>query len=189
VSTADQSCDRQIRDLTAFAKRAGYTLVAPPYIEKASGMKADRKERRKIMAQAQGRHIDTVLVTELSRWGRSTIDLLNSVEELASYRVSLVAQTGLSFDMATPNGKLMLRLMAGISEFERDLISERIKSGLEAAVARGSKLGKPKGNKTDDMHREAVLELRKAGFAIRPIASKLKIGKDTVSRIIQSAAS
>jgi putative DNA-invertase from lambdoid prophage Rac len=186
VSTEDQSCERQERDLVAFAERAGYQVVGI-YKEVASGARDDRKVRAKIITQAQGRHIDTVLVTELTRWGRSTLDLINTVEALASYRVSLVAQTGMTFDLATPQGKLMLTMLAGFSQFERDLIAERTKSGLASAVAKGVKLGRPCGNKTDEAHREAVLELHKLGFSIRPIANKLKISKDTVSRILKTA--
>jgi DNA invertase Pin-like site-specific DNA recombinase len=71
VSTADQCCERQERDLRAFAERAGYEAVGV-FKETGSGAKLDRVERRKVMALAQARQIDAVLVTELSRWGRST---------------------------------------------------------------------------------------------------------------------
>jgi putative DNA-invertase from lambdoid prophage Rac len=71
VSTADQSCDRQEHDLRAFAKRSGFEIVGV-YKEKASGAKTDRIERKKVMALAQAREIEAILVTELSRWGRST---------------------------------------------------------------------------------------------------------------------
>lgn len=73
VSTADQSCERQERDLRAFAERAGYEAVGV-FKETGSGAKLDRVERRKVMALAQARQIDAVLVTELSRWvaARST---------------------------------------------------------------------------------------------------------------------
>ena len=66
VSTADQSCERQERDLAAFADRAGYE-VAGIFKETGSGAKLDRAERRKAMALAQARQIDAILVTELSR--------------------------------------------------------------------------------------------------------------------------
>jgi putative DNA-invertase from lambdoid prophage Rac len=70
VSTADQSCARQERDLAVFAARAGYE-VAGVFKETGSGAKLDRAERKKVMALAQRREIDAVLVTELSRWGRA----------------------------------------------------------------------------------------------------------------------
>ena len=73
VSTADQSCARQERDLTAFAARAGYEVVGV-YKETGSGVRRDRLERKWVMALAQARAIDVVLVTELSRWGRGSAD-------------------------------------------------------------------------------------------------------------------
>ena len=70
-------------------------------------MKLERVERRKVMALAQARHIDAVLVTELSRWGRSTTDLLATLKELETRRVSLIALNGMAFDLATPHGDLI----------------------------------------------------------------------------------
>jgi putative DNA-invertase from lambdoid prophage Rac len=77
VSTADQSCTRQERDLTAFAGRAGYEIIRV-FKETGSGAKLDRAARKNVMALAQRREIDAILVTELSRWGRSTLDLLHT---------------------------------------------------------------------------------------------------------------
>ena len=88
------------------------------------------------MALAQTRKIDAILVTELSRWGRSTQDLVQTLM-MHSWKVSVLAQAGLSFDLSTAGGKLMRTIMAGLAEFERDLIRERVKSGLAAARARG----------------------------------------------------
>ena len=84
-------------------------------------------------------------VTELSRWGRSTQDLVQTLDDLHGWKVSVLAQTGLSFDLSTSSGKLMRTIMAGLAEFERDLIRERVKSGLAAARARGAKLGRQHG--------------------------------------------
>ena len=94
VSTADQSCVRQERDLIAFANRAGYEVIGV-FKETGSGMRLDRAERHKIMALAQACRIDAVLVTELSRWGRSTTDLLATLKELEARHVSVVALNGM----------------------------------------------------------------------------------------------
>ncbi|MBD1836607.1 recombinase family protein [Coleofasciculus sp. FACHB-501] len=75
VSTGGQDCDRQEKDLLAYAARAGFEVVKI-FRESASGSKDDRPERRKVLALAQARKIDAILVTELTRWGRSTIDLI-----------------------------------------------------------------------------------------------------------------
>ena len=103
VSTQDQSCERQERDLAAFAARAGYEVVGI-FKETGSGVRVDRAERRKVMALAQARRIDAVLVTELSRWGRGTLDLLHTLKELEARRVSVIATSGLAFDLTTPTG-------------------------------------------------------------------------------------
>jgi putative DNA-invertase from lambdoid prophage Rac len=72
-------------------------------------------------------------VTELSRWGRSTLDLLHMLKELETWRVSVIAMNGLAFDLATPHGRMMATILAGLAEFERELLQERIRSGIAAA--------------------------------------------------------
>ncbi|AHK45780.1 DNA integration/recombination/inversion protein [Ensifer adhaerens OV14] len=183
VSTADQSCERQERDLTAFATRAGYNVVKV-FKETGSGAKLDRAERRKIMALAQARQIDAVLVTELSRWGRSTVDLLNTLRELESWKVSVIAMNGMAFDLSSPHGRMLATFLSGIAEFERDLISERVKSGLAAAKARGKKLGRQLGVRPkSDRLAPQVMELVEEGRSYRWIARDLAISKNTVADI------
>lgn len=185
VSTADQSCARQKDELKRFAERAGYE-VSGIFMETGSGVRVDRAERRKVMALAQAREIDAILVTELSRWGRSTIDLISTLQELESYRVSLIAITGMTFDLATPHGRMLATVLAGIAEFERDLISERVKSGLAAARARGKVLGRQKGERPkSDRLAPKVLALVAEKRSYRWIARDLGISKNTVAAIVQ----
>ena len=73
------------------------------------------------------------------------IDLVQTLQALQTWGVSLIAQTGLTFDLVTPHGKMIASVMASLAEFERDLIRERVKSGLEAARARGKRLGRQPG--------------------------------------------
>ena len=186
VSTEDQSRQRQERDLRAFAKRAGHEMVAV-FKETASGAKNDRAERKKVMALAQARKIDAILVTELSRWGRSTQDLVQTLDDLHSWKVSVLAQTGLSFDLSTASGKLMRTIMAGLAEFERDLIRERVKSGLAAAKARGVALGRQVGQRPSDKKAKTVLKLHKDGLSYRLIG-RLGLSKNTVMEIIRREA-
>lgn len=185
VSTADQSCERQERDLAAFAGRAGYE-VAAIFKETGSGTKLDRAERRKVMALAQARKIDAVLVTELSRWGRSTVDLLNTLRELESWKVSVIAMNGMAFDLSSPHGRMLATFLSGIAEFERDLISERVKSGLAAAKARGKALGRQTGERPkSDRLAPKVMSLIAEGRSYRWIARDLGISKNTVADIVQ----
>jgi putative DNA-invertase from lambdoid prophage Rac len=187
VSTEDQSCQRQERDLRALAKRAGHDVVAV-FKETASGAKNDRAERKKVMALAQAREIDAILVTELSRWGRSTQDLVQTLDDLHSWKVSVLAQTGLSFDLSTASGKLMRTIMAGLAEFERDLIRERVKSGLAAAKARGVALGRQVGQRPSDRKAKKVLQLHADGLSYRLIGPNVGLSKNTVMDIVRRGA-
>ncbi|KAB2770261.1 recombinase family protein [Brucella anthropi] len=183
VSTADQSCERQERDLTAFAHRAGYE-VAGIFKETGSGAKLDRAERKKVMALAQARQIDLILVAELSRWGRSTIDLLSTLRDLEGWKVSVIAMNGMTFDLSSPHGRMLATFLSGIAEFERDLISERVKSGLAAAKARGKKLGRQIGERPkSDRLAPKVMTLIAEGRSYRWIARDLGISKNTVAEI------
>ena len=146
VSTTDQSCSRQERDLLEYAKKAGYEVVGV-WKETASGSKNNRTKRKQVMNLAQSRKIDGVLVTELTRWGRSTIGLITTLQNLAHWGVSVIATTGLQFDLTTPQGKLIASVMASLAEFERDLVRERVRSGLAAARAKGQKLGRKPGQR------------------------------------------
>jgi putative DNA-invertase from lambdoid prophage Rac len=185
VSTADQSCEGQERDLAAFAERAGYEVVGV-YKETASGVRLDRAERRKVLGLVQRREVDAVLVTELSRWGRSTTDLLATLKELESRRVSLVALNGMAFDLSTPHGRMMATLLAGIAEFERELTVERIRSGIAAAKARGKKLGRQHGQRPkSDRLAPKVLALIAQGRSYRLVGREVGLSKNTVAGIVK----
>ena len=185
VSTADQSCARQERDLTAFAERAGYTVVAT-FKETASGTKLDRAERRKVMALAQARNIDAVLVTELSRWGRSTTDLLATLRELETRRVSVIAMNGMTFDLSSPHGRMIATVLAGIAEFERELIQDRIRSGIAAAKARGKRLGRQPGHRPkSDRLAPKVLALVQQGRSYRLVGREVGLSKNTIADIVK----
>jgi len=187
VSTTDQSCARQERDLVAFAQRAGYAVVGT-YKETASGVKLDRAKRKHVLALAQRHEIDAVLVTELSRWGRSTTDLLATLKELEARRVSLVALNGMAFDLSTPHGRMMATVLAGLAEFERELIQERIRSGLAAAKARGQKLGRQPGQRPkSDRLAPKVLALVAQGRSYRLIGREVGLSKNTVAGIVKRA--
>jgi len=106
VSTSDQSRDRQVSELTAFAARGGYDVVGI-FKETASGASANRNARNRVIDLAQARQIDAVLVTELSRWGRSTQDLLDNLSKLAGWKASVVAMSGMTFELETPHGRMI----------------------------------------------------------------------------------
>ena len=154
--------------------------------ETGSGVKAERGERRKVIALAQRREIDAVLVTELSRWGRSTTDLLATLKELQARRVSVIALNGMTFDLSTPHGRMIATVLAGIAEFERELIQERIRSGIAAAKARGKRLGRQPGQRPkSDRLAPKVLALVRQGRSYRLIGREVGLSKNTVADIIK----
>jgi putative DNA-invertase from lambdoid prophage Rac len=166
------------------SKRAGHKVVAL-FKETASGADNGRPERAKVLKLGRAHEIDAVLVTELSRWGRSTQDLVQTLDDLHGWKVSVLAQTGLSFDLSTASGKLMRTTMAGLAEFERDLIRDRVKSGLAAARARGVKLGRQVGQRPSDKKAKRVLGMHADGLSYRLIARNVVLSKNTVIDIVR----
>ena len=154
--------------------------------ETGLGAKLDRAERKKVMALAQRREIDAVLVTELSRWGRSTLDLLHALRELDTWRVSVIAMNGLAFYLSTPHGRMMVIIIDRIAEFERELIQDRIRSGIAAAKARGKRLGRRPGQRPkSDRLAPKVLALVATGRSYRLISRELELSKNTVLDIVR----
>jgi DNA invertase Pin-like site-specific DNA recombinase len=186
VSTNDQSCERQEKELLDYAQRAGMEVHCI-FKETASGIKDNRPQRKKVMLLAQARLIDAVLVTELTRWGRSTIDLMQTIQDLQAWNVSVIAQSGIQFDISTAQGKLLASLMASLAEFERDLLRERVRSGLAAAKDRGKVLGRRLGQRAkSDKFTPQVLELFNKGVSYRKIASDVGLSKNTVMAIVKN---
>lgn len=172
-------------ELTTFAERGGYDVIGV-FKETASGASANRAARSRVLDLAQTRQIDAILVSELSRWGRSTQDLLDTLNRLAGWKVSVVAMNGMTFELNTPHGRMMATMLAGIAQFERDLLSERVKSGLAAARARGKKLGRQPGQRPkSDKLAPKVLQAVEDGRSYRWIARDPGISKNTVTEIVK----
>jgi putative DNA-invertase from lambdoid prophage Rac len=185
VSTADQTCARQERDLKAFAKKAGYKIVGG-WKEPGSGAKDDRAERRKVLVLAQAREIDVILVTELTRRGRSMLDPFHSLQDLQSWDVSWVARTGLRFDLRSAQGKLIASLMAALAEFDTNLLRERVRLGIAAIRKRGVVFGRRPGQRVkSDRFASKVLKLVGEGQSDREISHRLGLSKNMVLGIVK----
>jgi DNA invertase Pin-like site-specific DNA recombinase len=135
VSTSEQSLDGQT-DLLA---QAGCERI---YSEKVSGVKQERLQLERMMDSL--RVGDVVIITELNRLGRSVKELLAIIERIHKVGASIKSLRETWLDTTTPQGNLLLTIFAGLSQFERDLIRQRTKQGLNAARARGRKGGRPK---------------------------------------------
>jgi DNA invertase Pin-like site-specific DNA recombinase len=135
VSTSGQNLDGQCDNL----QQAGCERI---YSEKISGVKTQRPELERMLdALREG---DTVIITELTRLGRSVKELFAIIERVHEAGASIKSLRETWLDTTTPQGNLLFTIFAGLSQFERDLIRQRTKSGLEAARARGRKGGRPK---------------------------------------------
>jgi DNA invertase Pin-like site-specific DNA recombinase len=153
--------------------------------ETASGSKDKRAERKKVLALAQARKIDVILVSELTRWGRSMLDLFHTLQDLQAWDVSLVAQSGLQFDLRSAQGKLIASLMAALAEFERDLLRERVRSGIAAARKRGVVFEAAWSARQGGPFTPRALKLVSEGQSYREISHRLGLSKNTVLAIVK----
>ena len=174
VSTQDQNVDRQLDEL----KAAGCQKI---FYEKISGTKMERPEFLRMLDQV--RSGDLIIITELTRLSRSTKDLLNVVEMLEEKGVSIKSLKESWLDTSSAHGKLLFTFFAGISQFERDIISERVKSGLQAARARGRLGGrKPADPKTIDI---AVRMWKSKEYSINEILKTCGISRRTLYKYLK----
>lgn len=172
VSSSDQSDDGQADAL----RRAGASRVVA---ERASGV-ADRPLLDALLlALSPG---DTLAVTEVSRLGRSTAEVLLMADALLARGVHLRV-LNLGIDTATPAGGLVLTMMAGLARFERELLRERQRRGIDAARARGRHLGRPP-LLTADHARRAAGRLR-AGETLAAVAAEWRVSERTLSRLLR----
>jgi DNA invertase Pin-like site-specific DNA recombinase len=172
VSTDGQSVDAQVRQL----KAAGAEKV---YRETASGAKTDRVQLRRVLAELDAG--DVLLVTRLDRLARSTRDLLNTLAAIAERKAGFRSLGDTWADTTTAHGRLMLTVLGGLAEFERELIRARTSEGRERAKARGVRLGR-KSKLTQHQQREAI-KRRDRGEPVREIARSFNVSHSTISRL------
>src|SRR3954471_11655647 len=134
VSTDGRSVDAQVRQLT----KAGCKKV---FREVASGAKTDRAQLRRLLNQLTPS--DVLMVTRLDRLARSTRDLLNTLAAITDRKAGFRSLGDAWADTTTAHGRLMLTVLGGLAEFERELIRTRTGEGRARAVARGQRMGRP----------------------------------------------
>jgi DNA invertase Pin-like site-specific DNA recombinase len=173
VSTDGQSVAAQVAAL----KAAGSGKV---FREVASGAKTDRAQLRKaIAALAAG---DVLMVTRLDRLARSTRDLLNTLAAITGKKAGFQSLGDAWADTTTPHGRLMLTVLGGLAEFERELIRARTSEGRERARARGVKMGRP-CKLTSHQQREAIKRRDRDGETLADIARSYNVSAATISRL------
>jgi len=188
VSTTDQTNAIQIRELKEYVERRGWEL-AGVYQDQMSGAKASRPGLNQLMADARCRKFDVVVVWKLDRFGRSLVHCVSGIQELASLGIRFIATSqGLDTDESNPASKLLLHILAAISQFERELIHERVSAGMKAAKTHGTKTANPVGRPGRIFNRDEVVRLRETGLSIEKIADQMSIGVGTVVRALQTVS-
>jgi len=181
VSTQDQqTIPMQTRALREYAARRGWTITLQ--IKEIGSGASQRERREQLLEAARRREVDVVLVWRLDRWGRSVTDLLATLQELEHLGVGFVSLTE-AMDLTTPAGRAMAGLLAIFSEFEREILRERVRAGLAHARQNGQRLGRPL---TAALHADQVRKLRRAGLNKSEIARRLNIGRTSVRRMLTS---
>ena len=188
VSTKDQNCENQIQLLKQIVEQNNWNLVDLYVDIGISGSKGreSRKEFDRLNKDMVRRKFNRILVWDISRLGRSLQHLVEFLNEVNSIGCNLyIHQSGL--DTSTPNGKMMFQMIGVFSEFEREMISERVKLGLERVKSKGKKLGRPQ--KVDLKMVDEMKQLKNIGWSNGKISEHLGISKMTVGRTLKSLSS
>ena len=174
VSTTDQNVDGQLDELRSYAEKRDF--ASEEFIDQGvSGAARNRPELDRLMGGVRQRKFDVVLVWAFDRFARSTSHLVTTLEELEALGVDFVSYSQ-QIDTTTPSGKLTFTVLAAIAEFERSMISERVKTGMAAAKKRGRHLGRPHLAKAKA---EKIRQLRESGLSFRKIADQINVSVGT----------
>jgi DNA invertase Pin-like site-specific DNA recombinase len=181
VSTLNgQDPQMQLREMREYATRRGLEVVDEYTDHGISGSSESRPQLNRLMADAQHRKFDAVLVWKVDRFGRSLRHLVNALAELGALGVAFISLRD-NLDLSTPSGRLMFAVIGAMAEFERSLIQERVRAGLRNARAKGQQLGRP--HRIVD--RDNILQMKAEGVSLRQIAKRLGIGYGTVRARLQ----
>lgn len=177
VSTLHQDETMQLEELRELAKRHKWDIVTE-YIDKGvSGSKESRDQLDKLMKDATRKKFDVVMVWKFDRFARSMKHLVTALDEFRVLGIDFVSHQE-AIDTSTAMGRVMFGIIASMAEFERELIRERVKAGLEKVKRRGVKLGR---RETEFDVQEAIT-LRKEGVSWGEIAKRLGVSKTVVYR-------
>ncbi|MDZ7841512.1 MAG: recombinase family protein [Gammaproteobacteria bacterium] len=182
VSTKGQDTENQVRELKKVAKRQGWKITHQYIDHGISGSKGrdGRPEFDKMLKDAVRKEFDVIMAWSVDRLGRSLQHLVGFLDEIHAKGVHLyLHQQGV--DTTTPAGKALFQMTGVFAEFERAMIQERVKAGLERARAQGKVLGRPK---VPPKIERAILKARKNGTGMVAIANQVGCGVGTVQRIL-----
>ena len=179
VSSDKQTTDNQVIKLKQVAERNGWEVEAI-YADTISGAKSKRPELDKLMKSVIRKEIDIVMVWSVDRLGRSLQHLITLLSDIHSKDVDLyLHQQGI--DTTTPSGKMMFQMLGVFSEFERSMIQDRVKAGLERARSQGKRLGRPP---VPPITVDKIKSLREEGMSLRKIAKKMGVSVGKVHQAV-----
>jgi len=181
VSTENQSVDMQLVALRQYAKQRGFE-VYKEYSDITSGSKSSRPALNELMEDARKRIIDVVLVWKFDRFARSVKQLTDALIELNHLGVEFISYTE-NIDTSSPTGKVLFTIISAMAEFERSLIVERVKAGIENARAKGRRIGRP--TLITEGINEKIRELSDKGHSVREVAKQIKISASLVHKTLK----
>jgi len=184
VSTSDQSTESQLLDLRRYVSDRGWQIFEEYVDEGISGTKDSRPALDALMNDARKRKFKVVLVWRFDRFARSTRHLINALEEFKNLRIDFVSFQE-SIDTSSPLGQAIFTIISAVAQLERDIISERVKSGLRRAKENGKQLGRPRGCTIDI---QLAKELRAQGLTMEKIAAEMNSSAATVCRGLNGGA-
>ena len=185
VSTLNngQDASMQVREFQEFCKSRNWT-VADQYIDNGiSGAKDSRPELNRMMVDAKRRRFDAVVVYRFDRFARSTRHLVNALAEFNALGIQFISMHE-GIDTSTPNGRLVFGIFASIAEFERDLIRERVRSGIANRKAKGLRTGR----KPINIDLDRLRRLHAEGQTVRQIAQTLGHSRSLVHKTLKNLA-
>jgi DNA invertase Pin-like site-specific DNA recombinase len=171
----------QTRELREYCERRGLEIVSEYVDTGISGAKERRPQLDRLMADCLRRRFDAVLVYRYDRFARSLRHLVNALEEFRALGIDFISLHE-GVDTSTPNGRLVFGIFASIAEFERELIRDRVKSGIAAARSKGKKLGRPRVV----VDTSQIARLRASGASWPSIARQLGVSVGTVYQTARS---
>jgi DNA invertase Pin-like site-specific DNA recombinase len=182
VSThAGQNPEMQLAEVREYCARRGWEIAGEYVDTGVSGARERRPELDRMLAACRRRQADAVVVYRYDRFARSLRQLVNALCDFDALGIQFVSLHE-GVDTSTPNGRLVFGIFASIAEFERELIRDRVRSGLAVARAQGKRIGRPRV----DVDTARVAELRAAGRSWAEIAREMGLGLGTVHRAGQS---
>src|SRR5712692_7609420 len=183
VSTHDQqTLPLQLTAMRDYVAKRGWKAVLE--VQDIGSGASLRPKREELLKAARRRELDRIVVWRLDRWRRSLLDLVSTLQELVSGNVGFVSLSE-ALDLTTPSGRALAGMLAVFAEFERDILRDRVKAGIDQARKDGKPHGRPM---TAGKLVPKMKQLRQDGVSKRAIAKQLRISRTSVRRFLAQAA-